>query len=60
MPERAIYCTFNIMEPKEKKNWVKPEIKDLGDAKDIIKGFTPGDPKIPGGGDGALDGASDA
>ena len=60
MPEKAIYCTFYRMKPKENKNWVKPEIKDLGDAKDIIKGFTPGDPKIPGGGDGALDGASDA
>lgn len=48
------------MKSCEKQNWEKPSIKDLGDAKDIIKGFTPGDPKIAGGGDGALAGASDA
>ena len=44
----------------DKKTWVSPEVKDLGDAKEIIKGFTPGDPKVPGGGDGALAGASDS
>ena len=49
-----------LMNPNEKKTWVSPEVKELGDAKEIIKGFTPGDPKVPGGGDGALDGASDA
>ena len=48
------------MNSNEKKTWVSPEVKDLGDAKDIMKGFTPGDPKVPGGGDGALAGASDA
>ena len=48
------------MNSNEKKTWVSPEVKDLGDAKEIIKGFTPGDPKVPGGGDGALAGASDA
>ena len=48
------------MNSNEKETWVSPEVKDLGDAKEIIKGFTPGDPKIPGGGDGALAGASDA
>ena len=49
-----------LMNSNEKKTWVSPEVKELGDAKEIIKGFTPGDPKVPGGGDGALDGASDA
>ena len=48
------------MTSSEKKTWEKPSVKELGDAKEIIKGFTPGDPKIPGGGDGALAGASDA
>ena len=48
------------MDSSEKKVWEKPSVKELGDAKEIIKGFTPGDPKVPGGGDGALDGASDA
>ena len=48
------------MNSKDKKTWTAPEVKDLGDAKDIIKGFTPGDPKVPGGGDGNLAGASDA
>ena len=48
------------MNSTEKKTWVSPEVKDLGDAKEIIKGFTLGDPKVPGGGDGALAGASDA
>ena len=48
------------MNSDEKRTWVSPEVKDLGDAKEIIKGFTPEDPKIPGGGDGALAGASDA
>ena len=48
------------MTSSEKKTWEKPSVKELGDAKEIIKGFTPGDPKVPGGGDGALDGASDA
>ena len=41
------------MTSSEKKTWEKPSVKELGDAKEIIKGFTPGDPKIPGGGDGA-------
>ena len=48
------------MYSKDKKSWIVPEVKDLGDAKDIIKGFTPADPKVPGGGDGSLAGASDA
>ena len=48
------------MNSNEKKDWITPEIKDMGDAKDIIKGFTPADPKVPGGGDGSLAGASDA
>lgn len=60
MPDALIYCTFLIMNSNDKKTWTKPEVKDLGDAKDIIKGFTPGDPKVPGGGDGSLAGASDA
>ena len=60
MPDAVIYCTFHFMNSKEKKTWIAPEVKDLGDAKDIIKGFTPADPKVPGGGDGQLAGASDA
>ena len=42
-----------------KEKWVKPEIIDLGDAKDIIKGFAPADPKVAGGGDSDLAVASD-
>ena len=42
-----------------KEKWVKPEITDLGDAKDIIKGFAPADPKVGGTGDSDLDIASD-
>ena len=60
MPDALIYCTFLLMNSKDKKTWTTPEVKDLGDAKDIIKGFSPEDPKVPGGGDGALAGASDA
>ena len=34
------------------KKWTKPEIKVLGDAKQLIKGGTPGsDPKVLGTGD---------
>tara|TARA_Y100000992_G_C21163333_1_gene442257 strand:+ start:281 stop:484 length:204 start_codon:yes stop_codon:yes gene_type:complete len=60
LPDALIYCTFLLMNSKDKNIWVTPEVKDLGDAKDIIKGFTPEDPKVPGGGDGNLAGASDA
>ena len=36
----------------EKANWIKPEIKDLGNAKDLIEGGAPGeDPKTFGSGD---------
>lgn len=35
-----------------KKDWIEPEIKDLGKAKDLIKGGAPGDdPKTFGSGD---------
>ena len=44
----------------KKPDWSQPEVKVIGKAKDIIKGFTPADPKVPGGGDGALAGASDS
>ena len=47
------------MQDKKKQKWVKPEIDDLGDAKDIIKGFSPADPKVAGGGDSDLAVASD-
>ena len=47
------------MKDKDKRVWETPSVKELGDAKQIIKGFTPADPKVPGGGDGALAGASD-
>ena len=40
------------MTQKNKKDWIKPEIKDLGEAKDLIKGGAPGeDPKTFGSGD---------
>ena len=41
------------------QKWEKPVIKDLGKAKDIIKGFSPADPKTLGGGDGDLANGSD-
>ena len=43
----------------KKKNWEKPEFKDLGKAKDIIKGFAEEDPKVLGGGDSDLANGSD-
>ncbi len=40
------------MTQKIKKDWIEPEIKDLGEAKDLIKGGNEGqDPKIFGSGD---------
>jgi len=47
------------MANQNENKWVKPEVKDLGKAKDIIKGFTPADPKTLGGGDGDLANGSD-
>ena len=47
------------MEIQTEQKWEKPEIKDLGKAKDIIKGFSPADPKTLGGGDGDLANGSD-
>ena len=41
------------------KKWEKPNESELGDAKSIIKGFGPGDPKVGGDGDDALSNASD-
>lgn len=41
------------------KKWEKPKESELGDAKSIIKGFGPGDPKVGGDGDDALANASD-
>ena len=42
-----------------KKLWEEPTIKELGDAKSIIQGFGPSDPKVAGDGDDALATASD-
>ena len=42
-----------------KDDWKKPEYKDLGKAKDIIKGFGDEDPKVLGGGDSDLANGSD-
>ena len=40
------------MTQKNKKDWIKPEIKDLGEDKDLIKGGAPGeDTKTFGSGD---------
>ncbi len=40
------------MTQKNKTDWVKPVINDLGEAKDLIKGGAPGeDPKTFGSGD---------
>ena len=47
------------MDNENKITWENPEVKTLGKAKDIIKGFTPADPKVSGGGDADLDVASD-
>jgi hypothetical protein len=47
------------MNSTESKKWVKPHVKEIGDAKEIIKGFGPGDPKVGGDGDDALANASD-
>lgn len=45
---RSIYCTFHFIEvickylmENEKLNWVKPEVNDLGQAKDLIRGLNP-------------------
>ena len=48
-----------MTQEKKKGTWTKPEITDLGNAKDIIKGFAPADPKVSGGGDSDLAVASD-
>ena len=48
-----------MMQDNKKEKWIKPEITDLGNAKDIIKGFAPADPKVAGGGDADLAVASD-
>lgn len=42
-----------------RKQWKSPEILELGDAKDLVKGFTDADPKRSGGGDDDLDVGSD-
>ena len=42
-----------IMDMKNKKTYIKPEIVDLGEAKHIIKGLTLG--KETGGADGLFD-----
>ncbi len=42
-----------------KKVWSTPEYKELGKAKDIIKGFGIEDPKVLGGGDSDLANGSD-
>ena len=47
------------MSKNTNKNWEKPEIIDLGKAKDIILGFTPADPKALGSGDNDLANGSD-
>ena len=52
------YAELSEQENK-KREWSKPQITDLGDAKDIIKGFAPADPKVAGGGDSDLAVASD-
>ena len=44
---------------EKQTDWIKPEIKVLGEAKDLIKGFEPEDPKISGGFDGDLANATD-
>ena len=38
---------------ENKENWTKPEIKELGSAKELIKGFALG--KEQGGADGLFD-----
>tara|TARA_Y100001935_G_C17283458_1_gene498893 strand:- start:268 stop:417 length:150 start_codon:yes stop_codon:yes gene_type:complete len=48
-----------MVQENKKREWSKPQITDLGDAKDIIKGFAPADPKVAGGGDSDLAVASD-
>jgi len=41
-----------MSEEKTQVKWQKPELKDLGKAKDLIKGGAPGvDPKVFGTGD---------
>ena len=47
------------MDNENKQTWENPEVKTLGKAKDIIKGFSPADPKVSGSGDTDLDVASD-
>ncbi len=55
-----VYVIKSLFMTAENKNiWERPEVKELGDAKEIIKGFAPSDPKVSGGGDSDLDVASD-
>ncbi len=55
-----VYVIKSLFMTAENKHiWEKPEVKELGDAKEIIKGFAPADPKVSGGGDSDLDVASD-
>lgn len=40
-----ITIQFTFMD-KKRTDWIAPEIKDIGDAKDIIKGIPGGDKEV--------------